>query len=134
MDIISTFSKHFITRRRIILPYSQTFSDSKSSPHVHFLSTNVYSEISAFRELFPSSRLKKRTTVTAARQFIQNIQATMGNTEVYHPLHSYFLLSPTEGTRNVILVSDGHINNEEVTRKAMMENYQHTRLFTCGVR
>ena len=58
----------------------------------------------------------------------------MGNTEIYRPLHTYFLLAHREGIRNVILVSDGHINNEEMTLQAVKAARGHTRLFTCGVR
>ena len=62
-------------------------------------------------------------------------QADMGNTEVFRPLHAYFLLPPAEGaTRNVVLVSDGHLNNETSVLTDASHNYQHTRIFTMGVR
>ena len=57
----------------------------------------------------------------------------MGSTEAWHPLHAYFLLK-SETLRNVFLISDGHINNEEATLNAVHQNAMYTRLFTCGVR
>ena len=65
----------------------------------------------------------------------QRAQADMGNTEVFRPLHAYFLLPPSEGTtRNVLLISDGHLNNEKSVLSDAANNYQHTRIFTFGVR
>jgi hypothetical protein len=58
----------------------------------------------------------------------------MGNTEVYRPLHSIFLLKPENSLRNIFVISDGHVNNEETTLKAVHDNCQHTRVFTFGVR
>ena len=65
---------------------------------------------------------------------IQNTEAVLGNTQVFRPLHAYFLLKRQNAVRNVLLVSDGHINNAEMTVQAVKEARSHTRLFTCGVR
>ena len=65
---------------------------------------------------------------------MQNTEAVLGNTQVYRPLHAYFLLQRQNAIRNVLLVSDGHINNAEMTLQAVKEARSHTRLFTCGVR
>jgi hypothetical protein len=50
------------------------------------------------------------------------------------PLHSIFLLKPENSLRNIFVISDGHVNNEETTLKAVHDNCQHTRVFTFGVR
>jgi hypothetical protein len=57
----------------------------------------------------------------------------MGNTEVYRPLHSIFLLKPENSLRNIFVISDGHVNNEETTLKAVHDNCQHTRVITTAV-
>ena len=57
----------------------------------------------------------------------------MGNTEALRPLQSYFLLGGRETTRNVFLISDGHINAEELTLLAVKDNAPQTRLFTFAV-
>ena len=64
----------------------------------------------------------------------QNTEAVLGNTQIYRPLHAYFRLQRQNAVRNVLLVSDGHINNAEMTIQAVKEARSHTRLFTCGVR
>ena len=53
---------------------------------------------------------------------------------MYRPLHAYFLLRHRDGVRNVVLVSDGHVNGDEATLQALRAARTHTRLFTCGVR
>nr|KAG5699378.1 hypothetical protein BaRGS_008286 [Batillaria attramentaria] len=87
-----------------------------------------------YTEIFPSSQAYTEDSVTKAEKFIQAAQADMGNTEVFRPLHAYFLLPPAEGaTRNVLLLSDGHLNNETSVMADARSNYQHTRIFTFGV-
>ncbi|XP_063404028.1 uncharacterized protein LOC134687563 isoform X2 [Mytilus trossulus] len=86
-----------------------------------------------YRELFPTGQKKSKSTLKIAEQFVKDIQANMGSTEVYRPLHSFFLLKPENSLRNVFILSDGHINNEETTLKAVRDNCQHTRIFTFGV-
>ncbi|XP_069141939.1 protein mono-ADP-ribosyltransferase PARP4-like isoform X2 [Argopecten irradians] len=57
----------------------------------------------------------------------------MGNTDLYRPLHSFYLLKPENALRNIFLVSDGHINHKDVTMDTVHKNSQHTRVFTFGV-
>ena len=94
---------------------------------------NVVTFGTAYNEFFPTSQQRTKSNIKQAESFIQSTQAVHGNTEVYRPLHAYFLLNPTEGLRNVFLVSDGHINSEMETLKAVGENYNSTRVFTLGV-
>ncbi|XP_078337991.1 uncharacterized protein LOC111100311 isoform X3 [Crassostrea virginica] len=94
---------------------------------------NVMSFGTAFSELFPSSQPANKFNKQAARQFIQKLQATQGNTELCRPLNSYYLLKPESSTRNIFLFSDGHINNEETTLAKISQNFQHTRVFTMGI-
>ncbi|KJE92815.1 polymerase [Capsaspora owczarzaki ATCC 30864] len=46
-----------------------------------------------FDELFPCARPKMRDTVQAAWQYINNLSPSLGGTELWHPLHAYFLLN-----------------------------------------
>ncbi|XP_033740043.1 protein mono-ADP-ribosyltransferase PARP4-like isoform X2 [Pecten maximus] len=86
-----------------------------------------------FRELFPSSQPKNKSNATAAEVLIQSVDANMGNTDLYRPLHSFYLLKPENTLRNIFLVSDGHINHQDVTMDTVHKNSQHTRVFTFGV-
>ncbi|XP_072018547.1 protein mono-ADP-ribosyltransferase PARP4-like [Amphiura filiformis] len=86
----------------------------------------------AFDELFASSQPKNDINTKKAQTFVNSLEASMGSTEAWHPLHAYFLLK-AETLRNVFLISDGHINNEEATLNAVHDNAMYTRLFTFGV-
>uniref|UniRef100_A0A4W6G1C3 Poly [ADP-ribose] polymerase n=1 Tax=Lates calcarifer TaxID=8187 RepID=A0A4W6G1C3_LATCA len=66
------------------------------------------------------------TEIIYCEQFIQN-------TELWRPLRALNLLPPSHGTRNLLLLSDGHIQNAELTLQLLRENAQHSRLFTCGL-
>lgn len=57
----------------------------------------------------------------------------MGNSDLWKVLHYLSLLYPSKLTRNILLISDGHIQNEAMTLQIVKENAQHTRIFTCGV-
>ncbi|XP_033101567.1 protein mono-ADP-ribosyltransferase PARP4-like, partial [Anneissia japonica] len=92
-------------------------------------SSNSYN----FDELFPASQPVTNANISVAKTFIRNVQAKMGNTEVWRPLHAYFLLSDTNCLRNIFLISDGHINNEESTLNSIQLNAKNNRVFTFGI-
>uniref|UniRef100_A0A8C6TID0 Poly [ADP-ribose] polymerase n=1 Tax=Neogobius melanostomus TaxID=47308 RepID=A0A8C6TID0_9GOBI len=54
-------------------------------------------------------------------------------TELWRPLRALSLLPPSSGMRNLLLLSDGHIQNTELTLQLLRDNAPHTRLFTCGL-
>uniref|UniRef100_A0A8C4EJQ4 Poly [ADP-ribose] polymerase n=1 Tax=Dicentrarchus labrax TaxID=13489 RepID=A0A8C4EJQ4_DICLA len=56
-----------------------------------------------------------------------------GSTELWRPLRALSLLPPSRGVRNLLLLSDGHIQNTEFTLQLLRDNAQHSRLFTCGL-
>ncbi|XP_035182570.1 protein mono-ADP-ribosyltransferase PARP4 [Oxyura jamaicensis] len=66
-------------------------------------------------------------------KFITSATATLGNTDLWKTLRYLSLLFPSQGHRNLLLISDGHIQNESVTFQIVKDNVYHTRLFTCGV-
>ena len=65
----------------------------------------------------------------------------MGSTDVWRPLRSLLLLSSGAATvdsstlppRNVFLVTDGHMTEEQPTLQAIRQAVHTTRLFTFGV-
>lgn len=57
-----------------------------------------------------------------------------GSTELWRPLRALSLLPPSRGVRNLLLLSDGHIQNPELTLRLLRDGVQHTRLFACGLR
>ncbi|XP_038059035.1 uncharacterized protein LOC119730290 isoform X2 [Patiria miniata] len=85
-----------------------------------------------FEELFPQSRTKTPDTLKSARNFLQGLSASMGNTDVWRPLRAYFMLK-SGALRNVFFFSDGHVSNEDATLDAVRRNCRHTRVFTFGI-
>uniref|UniRef100_A0A673WTX6 Poly [ADP-ribose] polymerase n=1 Tax=Salmo trutta TaxID=8032 RepID=A0A673WTX6_SALTR len=56
-----------------------------------------------------------------------------GSTELWRPLRSLSLLPPSQGVRNLLLLSDGHVQNQALTLQLVRQHAQHSRLFTCGL-
>ncbi|XP_076603579.1 protein mono-ADP-ribosyltransferase PARP4 [Chaetodon auriga] len=69
----------------------------------------------------------------AAESFIRRFSPVGGSTELWRPLRALSLLPPSRSVRNVLLLSDGHIQNAELTLQLLRDNAQHSRLFTCGL-
>uniref|UniRef100_A0A3B3BZ84 Poly [ADP-ribose] polymerase n=1 Tax=Oryzias melastigma TaxID=30732 RepID=A0A3B3BZ84_ORYME len=55
-----------------------------------------------------------------------------GSTELWRPLRALSLLPPSCGVRNLLLLSDGHIQNPELTLQLIRDGAPQSRLFTCG--
>ncbi|XP_070770875.1 protein mono-ADP-ribosyltransferase PARP4 [Enoplosus armatus] len=69
----------------------------------------------------------------AAESVIKRFSPVGGSTELWRPLRALSLLPPSRGVRNLLLLSDGHIQNAELTLQLLRDNAQHSRLFTCGL-
>ncbi|XP_067460380.1 protein mono-ADP-ribosyltransferase PARP4 [Thunnus thynnus] len=69
----------------------------------------------------------------AAESFIKRFSPVGGSTELWRPLRALSLLPPSRGVRNLLLLSDGHVQNAELTLQLLRDNAQHSRLFTCGL-
>ncbi|MEQ2217674.1 hypothetical protein XENOCAPTIV_018514, partial [Xenoophorus captivus] len=57
----------------------------------------------------------------------------LGNLKTNVRINIVFLLPPSSGVRNLLLLSDGHIQNAAVTLQLLRDNASHSRLFTCGL-
>uniref|UniRef100_A0A8C1UVQ9 Poly [ADP-ribose] polymerase n=1 Tax=Cyprinus carpio TaxID=7962 RepID=A0A8C1UVQ9_CYPCA len=65
--------------------------------------------------------------------FLQSCSGSGGSTDLWRPLRILSLLPPCRGVRNILLLSDGHVQNQPLTLQLVRENSCHTRLFTCGL-
>ncbi|CAL8240846.1 unnamed protein product [Merluccius merluccius] len=83
-------------------------------------------------ELFLSAKPLSHA-LQPARKFILSPPPTGGSTELWRPLRALSLLPPPRGPRNLLLLSDGHIQNPALALRLLRDNSQHTRLFTCGL-
>ncbi|XP_041929049.1 protein mono-ADP-ribosyltransferase PARP4-like isoform X2 [Alosa sapidissima] len=68
-----------------------------------------------------------------AKKFIKTSPPVGGSTELWRPLRSLSLLPPSRGSRSLVLLSDGHVQNPTLTLQLVRNNAAHTRLFTCGL-
>nr|XP_032627679.1 protein mono-ADP-ribosyltransferase PARP4 [Chelonoidis abingdonii] len=82
---------------------------------------------------FSSYSKNIKSDLAAVKEFIISATPTMGNTDLWKTLRYLSLLYPSQRKRNILLLSDGHIQNESMTFQIVKENVRHTRLFTCGV-
>lgn len=92
---------------------------------------NIVQFGTGYKELF--SYPKHITSSNVPTEFIKSATPTMGNTDFWKTLRYLGLLYPSEGVRNILLISDGHLQNESLTLKLVKRNVLHTRLFTCGI-
>ncbi|KAA0715889.1 Poly [ADP-ribose] polymerase 4 [Triplophysa tibetana] len=93
---------------------------------------NIISFGTGYNEAFPAPMLLA-DTFESARKFIMQSDGVGGSTELWRPLRSLSLLPPSQGMRNILLLSDGHVQNQSLTLQLVRENSRHTRVFTCGL-
>ncbi|XP_077340109.1 protein mono-ADP-ribosyltransferase PARP4 isoform X3 [Lithobates pipiens] len=75
----------------------------------------------------------KRSDNSEMEKFIKMAKPNMGSTEFWKPLQSTCLLKPTSGPHKILLISDGHLQNENIAFQILKKNKNHIKLFTCGV-
>ncbi|XP_045149944.1 protein mono-ADP-ribosyltransferase PARP4 [Echinops telfairi] len=91
---------------------------------------NIVKFGTGYKELFPYPQYL--TSSDAPTDFLMAATPTMGNTDFWKTLRYLNLLYPSQGRRNILLISDGHIQQETLTFQLLKRHVQHTRLFTCG--
>uniref|UniRef100_A0A671RIC6 Poly [ADP-ribose] polymerase n=1 Tax=Sinocyclocheilus anshuiensis TaxID=1608454 RepID=A0A671RIC6_9TELE len=96
------------------------------------LKINIISFSTDYREAFPAP-VGLDEASEAARKFIMSCGGSGGSTDLWRPLRNLSLLPPCRGVRNILLLSDGHVQNQPLTLQLVRENSCHTRLFTCGL-
>lgn len=92
---------------------------------------NIMQFGTGYKELF--SYPMYITNNKVATEFIMSAASAMGNTDFWKVLRYLSLLYPSEGLRNILLISDGHLQSESLTLQLVKRNIHHTRLFTCAV-
>uniref|UniRef100_A0A672SNB9 Poly [ADP-ribose] polymerase n=1 Tax=Sinocyclocheilus grahami TaxID=75366 RepID=A0A672SNB9_SINGR len=95
------------------------------------LKINIISFSTDYREAFPAP-VGLDEASEAARKFIM-VSNVYKCTDLWRPLQNLSLLPPCRGVRNILLLSDGHVQTQPLTLQLVRENSCHTRLFTCGL-
>ncbi|KAM4048542.1 protein mono-ADP-ribosyltransferase PARP4 isoform 3-T4 [Anomaloglossus baeobatrachus] len=67
------------------------------------------------------------------KTFIKKAKPTMGSTEFWKVLQCLQLLTPKMGRHKVLLISDGHVQNENLIFQILSKHKNDIQLFTCGV-
>uniref|UniRef100_A0A8D2D2A3 Poly [ADP-ribose] polymerase n=1 Tax=Sciurus vulgaris TaxID=55149 RepID=A0A8D2D2A3_SCIVU len=113
----------FVQAKQIAL-YALSLVDKKQK-------VNMVQFGTGYKELFSYPKYIESSDVPT--EFIMSATPTMGNTDFWKMLRYLSLLYPSQGLRNILLISDGHLQNESLTLQLVKRNVHHTRLFTCGV-
>ncbi|XP_066225211.1 protein mono-ADP-ribosyltransferase PARP4 [Saccopteryx leptura] len=92
---------------------------------------NIVKFGSGCKELFSFPKYITSNNVPA--EFIMSASPTMGNTDFWKTLRYLSLLPPSRGVRNILLISDGHLQEEGLTLQLVKRHVRQTRLFSCGV-
>ncbi|XP_071197270.1 protein mono-ADP-ribosyltransferase PARP4 isoform X4 [Salvelinus alpinus] len=98
----------------------------------HSIRVNVISFGSDQKDAFLSANPLVEA-LQPAKKFIMSSPPVGGSTELWRPLRSLSLLPPSQGVRNLLLLSDGHVQNQALTLQLVRQHAQHSRLFTCGL-
>ncbi|XP_073469577.1 protein mono-ADP-ribosyltransferase PARP4 isoform X2 [Aquarana catesbeiana] len=97
---------------------------------VYASATNIIVFGSTYKELY---LYPNRADNSEMEKFIKMAKPNMGSTEFWKPLQSTCLLKPTSGPQKILLISDGHLQNENIAFQILKKNKNHIKLFTCGV-
>uniref|UniRef100_A0A8C1YSL6 Poly [ADP-ribose] polymerase n=1 Tax=Cyprinus carpio TaxID=7962 RepID=A0A8C1YSL6_CYPCA len=89
------------------------------------LKINIISFSTDYMEAFPAP--------VPLDEASESCSGSGGSTDLWRPLRILSLLPPCRGVRNILLLSDGHVQNQPLTLQLVRENSCHTRLFTCGL-
>ncbi|XP_028291259.1 protein mono-ADP-ribosyltransferase PARP4 isoform X2 [Gouania willdenowi] len=98
----------------------------------HNTRVNVIQFSTVYREAFLTTRPIAEARQKAER-FIRHPVLSLDSTELWRPLRALSLLPLSRGVRNLLLLSDGHIQSSELTLRLVRENQRHSRLFCCGL-
>merc|ERR1719266_820194 len=96
---------------------------------------NIWSFGSRFSCLFDKgSKSYDDTTLDAAKMHTNQMTANFGGTEVYRPLEAIFKEKPiTSYTKQIFLLTDGAVSNNQSVIKLVKDNCMNSRLFTLGL-
>lgn len=102
---------------------------------VHMIGVNETSGIKLSAHAW-RSMLRKMENLYLYYFFFQSLKANKGSTELWRVLQKLSLLpaiSTADHPRNLFLISDGHVTEEETLLNFIRKNCQCDRIFTFGV-
>ena len=95
---------------------------------------NLYRFGSTFKKMFPESKPYSDASRNESLGYLAKIKANLGGTEMLAPLKSIYAESLPQGTRrDVILITDGEVGNENEIMDLVRKHRTKTGLFTVGI-
>ncbi len=95
---------------------------------------NVFRFGSTYESLWDTSRAATPQNVEEALSYLQRSSADLGGTEMLRPLQAIYRERPAEGAvRNMVLLTDGEIGNEDQVISLARTAPGQIRLFTVGI-
>ena len=94
---------------------------------------NIYRFGSTFNKFCDYSAIYDDATFAKALAFIKNTEADLGGTEILAPLYDLFKDDDSKNIKNIILITDGEVGNEDDVIKLVKLNSAKNRLFTVGI-
>ena len=104
---------------------------------LHSLPADCYFNIwrfgSTYSSLFFTSQKYDDWTLEKAKKHVEDLDADLGGTEIYHPLeHILYQKSIREYPKQVILLTDGAVSNADQVIK-LVRRHPGSRVFTLGL-
>jgi hypothetical protein len=95
---------------------------------------NVVAFGSTFRKLFHSSEVYSKANMESAIQFANQLQASLGGTELLGPLHWIFKAQRVPGLPcQVFIITDGGVTNTTSVLRCVRRNRHQARCHTFGI-
>ena len=96
-------------------------------------SFNIYRFGSRFNKLAPQSLPCTRENYQIALDFLANTTANMGGTEIHGPLHDILTTPAQRGMRNILVLTDGQVSNENPVIRLARQHQKSNRIFSFGI-
>jgi Ca-activated chloride channel family protein len=96
---------------------------------------NVYRFGSTFESMFEKPVTYDKKTLKKALGYLRHVDADLGGTEILSPLQHVYEHNLTRGcgSREIILITDGMVANEENVFKLIRAGQPETRVFSIGI-
>lgn len=95
---------------------------------------NIYRFGESFESLYKNSKSYDENSMQEALKYLSQTNASLGGTEVLDPLTDIYQKELESGyRRDVILITDGEISNEDEVMKLIKHHADTTKLFAVGI-
>jgi Ca-activated chloride channel family protein len=95
---------------------------------------NIWRFGSTFEAMQPKPRQYGEDSLHQALNYLGQVDANLGGTELLHPLQKILAAEPTSGGhRQVIVLTDGQVSNEPAVVALAKKHAANNRIFTFGI-